>query len=615
MTSSSTNKTSQEPEEPWLQRTLGVFRYSWRALKLVWTTSRALTIVFGLLTALAGLMPTGIAYVGKLIVDQVLLASESGLPADRALAFGWVGLEAGLVIGLAALQRGLSVCQSLLRAQLGHRINYMILEKALELDLAQFEDSEFYDKLTRARREASSRPLSLVKRTFQLGQNAISLSTAAALLWGFSPWAVLILFAAGLPAFVVETKFSGEAFRLFRWRSPESRKQMYIETVLAREDYVKEVKLFGLGPMLLDRYRQIFEMLYGEDRDLTLRRGLWGYLLGLISTAAFYGAYAWVVWDTIAGAVTLGEMTMYLMLFRQGQSAVSASLDSIGGMYEDNLYLSTLYELLEEETLSSDGQVVEGDAPGDGLRFEDVWFQYPGQQGWALRGVDLHLPPGRKLALVGENGSGKTTLIKLLTRLYEPTRGRILLDGRDLRDWKLARLRERIGVIFQDFVRYQFSVGENIGVGDVGRFEEEPAWERAAERGMALPFIEEMDEGFDTQLGRWFKNGRELSGGQWQKIALSRAFMRTGADVLVFDEPTAAMDAEAEAQVFDRVKALTEDQIAILISHRFSTVRMADQIAVLSEGEVTERGDHASLMDEGGTYARLFNLQAAGYRD
>ncbi|MFP4599779.1 MAG: ABC transporter ATP-binding protein [Persicimonas sp.] len=596
------------------ERYLGVFKYSGHAITLVWSTSWKLTVVLGLLTLVAGVLPAAIAYVGKLIVDGVIEAASTGAAEDRITAFWYVGIEAGLVVAMAAAQRGLSVAQSLLRAQLGHKVNTLILEKALTLDLTQFEDSEFYDKLTRARREASSRPLSLVNRTFSLVQNAITLVGAAALLWTFSAWAVIILGVAGLPAFLVETRFSGEAFRLFRWRSPESRKQRYLETVLAREDYAKEVKLFGLGSTLLDRYRDIFEVVYGEDRDLTLRRGFWGFVLGLLSTAAFYGAYVWVVIATIAARITLGDMTMYLLLFKQGQSAVSASLESVGGMYEDNLYLSTLYELLDEPVTTKKGGVLVGEDPGDGLRFEDVWFSYPGQDEHAIRGVDLHLPPGQKLALVGENGSGKTTLIKLLTRLYNPSQGRILLDGTDLRDWDMDRLHERIGVIFQDFVRYQFKVGENIGVGDVDHFEDEARWADAGERGMAAPFVEQMSEGYHTQLGRWFKDGRELSGGQWQKIALARAFMRDGADILVFDEPTSAMDAGAEAEVFERIKDLTTDQIAILISHRFSTVRMADRIAVLTDGAVEELGSHEELMDLRGTYARLFELQAAGYR-
>ncbi len=593
---------------------LGVFKYSGHAMRLVWSTSVRLTIAIGVLTVLAGVLPAGIAYVGKLIVDAVLLSAKTGLEADRTMALMWVALEAGLVIARSGMQRGLSVSSSLLRAELGHRVNVMILEKALTLQLTQFEDSEFYDKLTRARREASSRPLSLVNRTFGLIQNSITLLGVGALIWVFSPWAVLLLAAAGLPAFFVETKFSNEAFRLFRWRSPEGRKQNYLEVVLAREDYAKEVKLLGLGPMLLDRYKSIFDVVYAEDRSLTMRRGLWGFLLGVLSTSAFYGAYVWVVWSTVAGQITLGDMTMYLLLFRQGQSGVSASLEAIGGMYADNLYLSTLYELLDEPVLEQTGGATEGAVPSDGIRFEDVWFAYPGQEGHAVRAVTLHLPAGEKLALVGENGSGKTTLIKLLTRLYAPSKGRITLDGTDLAEWDLKALHARVGVIFQDYVRYQLKVGENIGVGDVDHLEDEERWTSAGHRGMADEFVGEMPDGYHTQLGRWFKDGRELSGGQWQKVALSRAFMRRDADILVFDEPTSAMDAQAEAEVFERIKELTTDQIAILISHRFSTVRMADRIAVLDRGEVIELGTHPELIALDGTYAKLFNLQAEGYR-
>ena len=596
---------------------LGVFRFSGRALELVWSTSRPLTVALGLLTLAAGLLPAGVAWVGALIIDAVVEASRAvaaGEPLVLAPVFTVIAVEAALVMALAGAQRGISLCQSLLRAQLGQRVNVMILEKALTLQLAHFEDSEFYDKLTRARREASSRPLSLVNRTFGLVQNGISLVSYGVLLAQFSPWAVGVLLLAGLPSFVAETRFSGDAFRLFRWRSPETRMQMYLETVLAREDHAKEVKLYGLGPLLLDRYRGIFHTLYSADRDLAIRRDGWGFVLGLIGTVTLYIAYGWIAMTTVVGRITLGQMTMYLMLFRQGQAAVSASLSAIGGMYEDNLYLSTLYEYLETPVPAARGTAEKGPDPSDGIRFENVSFTYPGADTPALQDIDLHIRPGESLALVGQNGSGKTTLIKLLTRLYSPDTGRILLDGRDLQEWDEATLLQRIGVIFQDFARYQMRVGENVGAGDVEHFENRERWQEAADMGMATPFIETLPAGFDTQLGKWFREGRELSGGQWQKIALARAFMRSRADILVLDEPTASMDAAAEATIFEHFRKLTDNRIAILISHRFSTVRMADQIIVIQDGRIIERGNHEQLIALDGHYAHLFSLQAEGYR-
>ncbi|MBD2202352.1 ABC transporter ATP-binding protein [Calothrix sp. FACHB-1219] len=597
-----------------LRQSLAVFRYSGRAIALVWTTSRSLTIILASLTLIAGLLPAAIAYLGKLIVDAVVFSAQAGINGDISRPLLYVALEAIAVMLLAGSQRGLIVCQSLLRALLGQRVNVLILEKAQTLDLRYFEDSEFYDKLLNARREASVRPLSLVNRTFGLVQSALSLVTYGILLVKFSVWAVIVLIVAAMPAFIAETKFATQAFRLFSWRAPETRQQHYLENLLAREDYVTEIKLFQLGGMLLRRYRNIFHQLYGEDRDLTLRRGFWGYLLSLVSTAAFYLAYAWIVIETVLGKISLGDMTMYLTVFRQGQSTFAAALTSIGGMYEDNLYLSNLYDFLEEESPQPWGTVTIGVNPEDGIRFENVSFTYPGNSKPALNNISLHLKPGEKLAIVGENGSGKTTLIKLLTRLYAPDAGKIFLDGVDLQEWDIEVLRRRIGVIFQNFVRYQFTVGENIGVGDVEYLDDSHRWQNAAQKGMAEPFIHQLPDDFSTQLGRWFKGGHELSGGQWQKIALSRAFMRTRADILVLDEPTSAMDAQAEFDIFNHFRTVTQNQMVFLISHRFSTVRMADKIMVIEAGKVVEQGTHAELLAADGQYAKLFWLQAAGYQ-
>jgi len=442
----------------------------------------------------------------------------------------------------------------------------------------------------------------------------ITLVSLGALLAAFSPIALAVLVIAAIPPFIVELKFSGDAFRLSRWRTPETREQVYVETVISREDHAKEVKLFGLGPRFLARYKAIFDKLYEGDRSLTIRRAIWSLCLGTLAQLAFYGMYLWIALSTIDSVITIGAMTMYVVIFKQAQSTLTGALGDVGGMYEDNLYLSNLYEFLDTPTVMMTGSAIVGALPGDGVRFEDVEFRYPGSDAIALTGVTLHIRPGSKLAIVGENGSGKTTLIKLLTRLYEPTTGRILLDGTDLREWNPSVLHHRIGVIFQDFVRYQLTVGENIGAGDDRAYEDRDRWTDAADRGLAKPVIDVLPNQFDTQLGKWFKNGRELSLGQWQKIALARSFMRKDADILVLDEPTASMDAEAEVKIFDRFREVTDDKIAIVISHRFSTVRMADQIIVLDHGKIIERGSHDDLVAADGRYARLFRLQAQGYR-
>ena len=606
----------QDSQNP-VKKFISVFQYSGVALEIVWSTSAKLTIAMALTTLFAGVMPAAIASVGGLFVDVVSNAFQddgSNTAQLRSEALYYVFLEAGLVVLMTGAQRINTVCQSILRVLLGNKINVMILEKALTLELAHFENAEYYDKLVRARREASSRPLSLVIKTFDLFRDIIALITIGIWLFQFSPYAVLLLAVAGVPAFIAEAKFSGEAFRIHRRRSAERRMQIYLEMVLTREDGVKEVKLLQLGKMFLQRYVDIFLNIYKEDRSLVLRRSIWGYILGLIASAAFYFAYGWVGFAAIAGAITIGQMTMYIAQFRLGQNSVTNSLTSINGMYEDNLYLSNLTEFLSHKVPEQTGEGIAGPNPDDGIRFENVSFSYPGAQTPALKNINLHITPGESLAIVGENGSGKTTLIKLLTRLYAPTEGRILVDGLDLQEWDTNAIREKIGVIFQDFARYQLIVGENIGIGDVDNIDDGNQIEEAARKGMADEFVRDLPLDYQTQLGTWFKDGKELSGGQWQKIALSRAFMRSKADILILDEPTAAIDARAEAEIFEHFNDLTDNRISIIISHRFSTVRRADHIIVLEQAEVLEQGSHQQLLEMDGQYATLFNLQAKGYQ-
>jgi ATP-binding cassette subfamily B protein len=599
-----------------VKKFISVFKYSAVAVRIVWNTSPSLTIVMALTTLVAGILPASIASVGGMFVDAVSSAFQASAldnetARDNVLRF--VLIEAGLVVLMTGAQKLNGICQAVLRALLGNEINVMILEKALTLELAHFEDAEYYDKLVRARREASSRPLSLVVKTFDLLRDSIALVTIGLFLFQFSPYAVLLLTLAGIPAFLAEAKFSGEAFRIQKRRSAERRMQIYLEMVLTREDGVKEVKLLKLGKLFLDRYVDIFRTMYKEDRDLLIKRGVWGYILGLLASAAFYFAYGWVGFAAIAGAITIGQMTMYIAQFRIGQSAVTNSLVSINGMYEDNLYLSNLTEYLDHKVPEQTGDGLVGPDPNDGIRIENVSFFYPGNETPALDQVTLHIKPGESLAIVGENGSGKTTLIKLLTRLYTPTTGKIFLEGLELEKWDIEALRNKIGVIFQDFARYQLVVGENIGIGDVDSLNDNEQIVSAAKQGMADVFIKDLPKEYDTQLGTWFKDGKELSGGQWQKIALSRAFMRNKADVLILDEPTAAIDAKAEAEIFAHFKDIAANKISIIISHRFSTVRMADHIIVLEKSKIIEQGSHEELLQANGQYATLFNLQAKGY--
>ena len=589
-----------------------------QGLGLVWRCSPSATLGLLGLTLLGVVLPLGIAYVGKSLVDAVVAHDQK-----RALLL--VGVELALVVLQTSMQRVSGLVRGLLGARLSVDINVQILSKALTLDLRHFEDPQFYDQLTRARREASSRPLAMVTDVLQLGQSVLMLLGYIGLLWSFSPLAVLVLVLAALPAAAGEMRFSKVAFRLRNWRAPETRRLNYLEYVLASDEHAKEVKVLGLGPVLLDRYRTLGESFYREDRSLAVRRAGWGGLLSLLGTLAFYGCYLFIVGLAAAGRITLGEMTLYVVAFQRGQQAFQSSLSGVGGLYEHDLYMSNLFEYLAIPTaaqaaLASVGTTAAATDAGAavvqaerGIRFDGVGFAYPGQDKFALRGINLFIPAGQSLALVGHNGAGKTTFIKLLSGLYQPTEGRILLDGQDLRTLPEEVLQRRIGVVFQDFNQYQFSVRENIAFGSVEHLADEPRIERAVQRGGAEEIVRGLPSGLETMLGRWFQKGVELSGGQWQRVALARAFMREQADILILDEPTAALDAEAEHQVFQRFAELSAGRTALLISHRFPTVRMADRIVVLEGGGIVEQGSHDELLAAGGRYASLFALQAKGY--
>jgi ATP-binding cassette subfamily B protein/ATP-binding cassette subfamily C protein len=596
-----------------------VFRQVPGTLRLVWEADRRGTIAVALLTAVLALLPAGIAWLGKLIVDGVVLAARTGAAADRERVLWLVAAELLLMAVQLSAGRLLGLRRELLRGALGNRVNERILEKALELELRHFEDADVYDKMQNARREASARPLSLVMQTFSIAQNAVTLAALSGLLLRLSPASVLVIVAASIHAFLAEARLSADSFRLWTWRAPEGRRLNYLEWILTRDSHVKEVKLFGLGPLVLERYRALFRKFFAEDRRLALRRMRAGLAFGALSLAAFYGMYALMAGRAARAEITLGDLTLYIAVFRQGQGAIQAVLQGVGALYEDALFMSNLFDYLAIPTGGEAPRVLPALAPARGrpgtLEIANVSFRYPGRDEWALREVTLTLAPGEKLGLVGENGAGKSTLVKLLLRLYDPTEGEIRLGGVDLRDMDPAELRGRIGAVFQDFVRYQFTAAENVGLGNPPYVADRARIEAAARRGGATAVIAALPSGFDTVLGGWFEAGHELSAGQWQKLAVSRAFMREDAELLILDEPTAAIDAAAEHELFQRFQELAADRTAIVISHRFSTVRIADRIAVLHAGRLEELGSHRELVARDGRYAHLFHLQAQGYLD
>ena len=600
-------------ELPPLSERLRALRLVPPFLKLVWQARPAYAAAVVALRILQAFGPLALLWIGKLIIDAVIESIGSPEPAWGRLA-RLVALELVIALAIEGMQRLSALFESLLGDLFSNRMSVRLMEHAATLDLEHFEDAEFYDHLERARRQTVGR-IGLLALLLSSAQGALTLVSLMAAIVAFNPWLLLLLVLAVLPAFLGETHYAALSYSLlYRW-TPERRQLDYLRYVAASDVTAKEIKLFGLAGHFVRRYERLADEFYDANRRLAIRRALAGAALSAVSAIAYYGAYAFVIVQTVRGVLSVGTLTFLASSFLRSRDTISRILLSSAEIYEQSLFLRDLFTFLEMRPRITSPPAARP-VPArirEGFRFENVGFRYPNSDQWALRGVSFTLQPGERLALVGENGAGKTTLVKLLTRLYDPTEGRILLDGVDLREYDIDALRERIGVIFQDFVRYDLIARENIAVGRIEALGDQARIERAAAKSLANGVIARLERGYDHMLGRRFDGAADLSGGEWQKIALARAYMRD-ADLLILDEPTAALDARAEYEVFRRFSELTAGRMAVLISHRFSTVRMADRILVLEHGRVIEEGSHEELFARGGKYAELFSLQAAGYR-
>ncbi|HEY2379353.1 MAG TPA: ABC transporter ATP-binding protein [Gemmatimonadaceae bacterium] len=619
--------TNGKPERLTWRERFAAMRYVPALLVLVWQTDRLLTLATAVLRVVRAFVPVATLWIGKLIIDEVIRA-RGAAPNWRRLAL-LVGIELAIAVGSDALGRASQLVEGLLGDLFTNRMSIRLMEHAATLDLAQFEDPEFYDHLERARRNTTGR-IGLLAQVLSLAQDGLTMMTLSAALLAFSVWLFFLLVIATLPALVGEAHFASLQYSLLFRRTPERRQLDYLRYVGASVETAKEVQIFGLAPWLIGRYRQLSDLFYDENRILSYKRAGIGALLSLLGTAGYYAAYVLMLVRAVLGTISVGTLTFLAGSFQRGRSSIQSLLLGVSSVAEQALYLKDLFTFFEmKPTITARLGAPPVPRPvREGFVFEDVGFSYPGSDRWAVRHINLTLTPGERVAFVGLNGAGKTTLVKLLSRLYDPTEGRILLDGRDLRDYDLASVRQAVGVIFQDFVRYDMRFDENIAVGEIdsareyldqapraddATIEPHPAVASAAERSLAASLLPRLPARYRQMLGRRFEQGVDLSGGEWQKVALGRAYMRD-AQLLILDEPTAALDARAEYEVFVRFAELIGGRMAILISHRFSTVRMADRIIVLQNGTITEQGTHEELVTGGGLYAELFDMQASGYR-
>ena len=601
------NPHAATPERDTSFRTrLASFRNIRPMLRLVWETSPPLVLSGIVLRLLRALLPLATLWVAKLIIDAVV--------AHSPVLWKWVGVELTLAILSDILGRANALGDSLLADRFTNKISVRLMKHAAKLDLVSFEDPVFYDKLERARRQTTGR-VTLLASLLNIAQDSVSLLSLSAGLILFSPWLLLLLALAVIPSFLGETHFTALAYSvLYKW-TPQRRELDYLRMLGASTGSAKEIKIFGLGDYLADRYRSVSERVFEDNKAVAIRRATVGSLLNLISTGGYYGAYVVILLRTVSGELTLGTLTFLTGAFARSRMFIEKILSGFNDVSEQALFLRDLFEFFEmEPQIRSKPNALLAPRPiRIGFEFQNVAFRYAGAARDVLRNINFQLAPGEKVALIGANGAGKTTLVKLLARLYEPTAGRILLDGVDLRDYSVEDLRREIGVIFQDYMRYDMRIKENIGFGKIEALDSDDLISGAAHKSQASEMIDRLPAKFNQVVGRRFEGGVDLSGGEWQKIALARAYMRD-AQLLILDEPTATLDARAEYEVFLRFAELTRGRMSVLISHRFSTVRMADRILVLSEGDITEQGTHRELVEQGGLYAELFELQAAGYR-
>ncbi len=598
-----------------LRQRLGALTNLPRFLRLVYQTSPSITIANSIIRICLAVLPLIMLYIGKLIIDDIVnLVRHNNGHASHEHLWKLVIIEFAMVVSMNALNKVVNLFDTLLGDLFANHTSLKIMSHAATLDLDQFEDSVFYDKLERARLQSTGRAMLLTQVLTQM-QDVITMSFLAGGLIVFNPWFTLILLFSTIPSFIGEYYFNAKTYSLARSQMARRRELEYISYVGASDQTAKEVRVFDLSGFFMSRYRSIFLKLYKDTSSLAKRRTLWGIGLTMLGTMGYYLAFIFIIKQVVAGLLTIGSLTFLLGSIRQLGSSLQSVIKRFSTVSQGALYLTDFFDFF---TLKPKMKLPENPRPfprpiQHGFTFENVGFKYINTTRWANRNLNFTLHAGEKLALVGENGAGKTTLVKLLARLYDPTEGRILLDGHDLREYDVTELRMEIGIIFQDFLRYQMTTNENIAIGNIKELNNQDLIIKSAKQSLASPIIERLPNKYEQMLGRHFAQGVELSGGEWQKVALARAYMRD-AQLMILDEPTAALDARSEYEVFQRFSELTKNKSALLISHRFSTVRMADRILVLDKGEILEIGSHEELLEKGGQYAELFQLQAMGYR-